>query len=146
MNFLLLYKNTILMIFFRIVCAVVTSSMAGICVRKVEVQRFRNRFFVGVVPNDDSFPDLHHSPVPDDQQNGIAKTPRFALVFPGLVSAFGTFLMRQAYKILPKDLEEAARLDGLNIGENLCFDHGSIDKIEHHCAEHLHRCVWRTKN
>ena len=41
----------------------------------------------------------------------------FALVFPGLVSAFGTFLMRQAYKILPKELEEAARLDGLSIGK-----------------------------
>ena len=36
----------------------------------------------------------------------------FALVFPGLVTAFGTFLLRQAYMGLPRDLEEAARLDG----------------------------------
>ncbi len=32
------------------------------------------------------------------------------LLFPGMVSAFGTFLLRQAYMGLPKELEEAARL------------------------------------
>jgi len=41
----------------------------------------------------------------------------FSLIFPGLVTAFGTFLMRQAFMGLPKDLEEAARLDGCNIGQ-----------------------------
>lgn len=41
----------------------------------------------------------------------------FSLIFPGLVSAFGTFLLRQSFKSLPKDLEEAARLDGCNIGQ-----------------------------
>ena len=39
----------------------------------------------------------------------------WALVFPGIVTAFGTFLLRQAYMGLPKDLEEAARLDGCTI-------------------------------
>ncbi|PZG18541.1 carbohydrate ABC transporter permease [Nonomuraea aridisoli] len=37
-----------------------------------------------------------------------------ALAIPGLFSAFGTFLMRQAFLNLPKDFEEAARLDGAN--------------------------------
>lgn len=37
-----------------------------------------------------------------------------ALAIPGLFSAFGTFLMRQAFLNLPKDYEEAARLDGAN--------------------------------
>jgi len=41
----------------------------------------------------------------------------FSLIFPGMVSAFGTFLLRQSFKSLPKDLEEAARLDGCNIGQ-----------------------------
>lgn len=41
----------------------------------------------------------------------------FALLFPGLVSAFGTFLMRQFFMGLPKELEEAAKLDGCNIGQ-----------------------------
>jgi multiple sugar transport system permease protein len=34
------------------------------------------------------------------------------LVAPGLVSAFGTFMMRQLFLGLPRELEEAARIDG----------------------------------
>jgi multiple sugar transport system permease protein len=41
----------------------------------------------------------------------------FALLFPGLVSAFGTFLLRQFFMGLPKELEEAAKIDGCNIGQ-----------------------------
>ncbi len=37
-----------------------------------------------------------------------------ALFIPNLFSAFGTFLMRQFYMGLPKELEEAAKLDGCN--------------------------------
>ena len=35
-----------------------------------------------------------------------------ALAIPGMFSAFGTFLLRQAFLTMPKDYEEAARLDG----------------------------------
>ncbi len=34
------------------------------------------------------------------------------LILPGLFSAFGTFLLRQAFLSLPRDLEEAAFIDG----------------------------------
>jgi multiple sugar transport system permease protein len=37
-----------------------------------------------------------------------------ALIVPGLFSAFGTFLLRQAFLQLPKDFEEAAFVDGAN--------------------------------
>ena len=37
-----------------------------------------------------------------------------AVIVPGLFSAFGTFLLRQFFMGLPKELEEAARLDGCN--------------------------------
>ena len=37
-----------------------------------------------------------------------------ALIFPTLFSAFGTFLLRQAFLALPKDFEEAAFVDGAN--------------------------------
>lgn len=36
------------------------------------------------------------------------------LVAPGLVSAFGTFLMMQFFRKMPSELDEAARLDGCN--------------------------------
>lgn len=36
------------------------------------------------------------------------------LILPGLFSAFGTFLLRQSFLSLPRDLEEAAFMDGAN--------------------------------
>ncbi|MEV0808990.1 carbohydrate ABC transporter permease [Micromonospora sp. NPDC050200] len=36
------------------------------------------------------------------------------LIVPGMFSAFGTFLLRQFFLALPRDMEEAARLDGAN--------------------------------
>jgi putative chitobiose transport system permease protein len=33
-------------------------------------------------------------------------------IFPSIASAFGIFLMRQAFQTVPKELEEAARIDG----------------------------------
>ncbi len=47
------------------------------------------------------------------QKMGLVNT-LVALVLPGLFSAFGTFLMRQFFMSLPKELEEAALLDGCN--------------------------------
>jgi len=35
-----------------------------------------------------------------------------ALIVPGLASAFGTFLLRQFFLTIPKELEEAAYMDG----------------------------------
>lgn len=37
-----------------------------------------------------------------------------ALIIPSLFSAFGTFLLRQSFKTIPKDFEEAAFVDGAN--------------------------------
>lgn len=37
-----------------------------------------------------------------------------AIIIPGLFSAFGIFLLRQFFMGLPKELEEAAKLDGCN--------------------------------
>ena len=39
-----------------------------------------------------------------------------AIYLPNLFSAFGTFLMRQFFMALPKELEEAARIDGCGHG------------------------------
>jgi len=38
----------------------------------------------------------------------------WGIVFPGLMSGFGTFLMRQFFSGLPDDLLDAGRIDGLN--------------------------------
>lgn len=38
----------------------------------------------------------------------------FALIFPALASVFNIFLLRQAFKSVPNDLVDAARMDGAN--------------------------------
>lgn len=39
----------------------------------------------------------------------------FALIVPGLFSAYGTFLLRQFFMGIPKDLEDAAKIDGCSL-------------------------------
>jgi putative chitobiose transport system permease protein len=40
------------------------------------------------------------------------KNSYLGVIFPAIASAFGIFLLRQAFLTVPKDLEEAARMDG----------------------------------
>lgn len=40
------------------------------------------------------------------------KNTYFGLIFPSLASAFGIFLLRQAFMGVPQEMEEAARMDG----------------------------------
>ena len=41
-----------------------------------------------------------------------------ALILPGMFGGFGIFLMRQYFLNYPKDLEEAAKMDGCNVFQN----------------------------
>ncbi len=120
MNFLVLYKNTLLMIFFRVVCAVLTATMAGYAFGRLH---FKGRDFcfslvlLQMMVPAQIFISPQYVMV---SKMGMLNTI-FGLVFPGLVTAFGTFLLRQGYMGLPNDLEEAARLDGCNIGQTFLY-------------------------
>lgn len=106
-----LYVNTFLLIFFRVICAVVFSSMAGYAFAKLEFP-CKNLLF-GLVLMQMMLPSQIFI-IPQYQmlaKMGMTNTI-FALVFPGLVSAFGTFFLRQAYMALPNEIAEAAYLDG----------------------------------
>lgn len=108
-----LYLNTILLILFRVICAVVFSSMAGYAFAKLNF-RFKG-FLFGLVLVQMMMPSQIFI-IPQYQM--LAKLSLtnsiFALVFPGLVSAFGTFFLRQSYMGIPKEIGEAAYLDGCN--------------------------------
>lgn len=121
MNFFLLYKNTLLMIFFRVVCAVLTATLAGYALGRLNFKGkgicFALVLFQMMVPAQIFIIPQYLMISSINMTNTI-----FALVFPGLVTAFGTFLLRQSYMGLPKDLEEAARLDGCNIGQTFLFN------------------------
>ncbi|MDR3166638.1 MAG: carbohydrate ABC transporter permease [Treponema sp.] len=120
MNFGRLYLNTLGLIIGRIICAVLTASMAGYALGRLNF--WGNTLCFSLV--------LFQMMVPSQifiipQYLMISKlgalNTMFALLFPGLVTAFGTFLLRQNFKILPRDLEEAARIDGCNIGQTFLF-------------------------
>ncbi|HAV00878.1 MAG: carbohydrate ABC transporter permease [Lachnospiraceae bacterium] len=116
MNFPRLYFNTLLMIVLRILCAVLTATFAGYAFARLDFPG--KNFWFGLV--------LFQMMVPVQlfiipQYVMVSKlgwtNTIWGLLFPGLVTAFGTFLLRQTYMSLPKELEEAARLDGCNIGQ-----------------------------
>ena len=120
MNFLVLYKNTLLMIFFRVLCAVLTATMAGYAFGRLH---FKGRDFcfslvlLQMMVPAQIFISPQYIMV---SKMGMLNTI-FGLVFPGMVTAFSTFLLRQGYMGLPNDLEEAARLDGCNIGQTFLY-------------------------
>ena len=120
MNFGRLYLNTILMIFGRVVFAVVTASLAGYALGRLE---FRGKKLCFALVMFQMMVPVQIFIIPQYlmiSKMGLLNTT-FSLIFPGLVTAFGTFLLRQSYMALPKDLEEAAKLDGCNIPQTFFY-------------------------
>lgn len=115
-NFLILYFNTFMMMALRVLCAVLFSAMAAYAFARLHFPGrdvlFGLVLFQMMIPTQIFIIPQYLMIDKLGAHNTI-----FALVFPGLVSAFGTFLLRQFFMSLPKDLEEAAKLDGCNIGQ-----------------------------
>lgn len=115
-NFIRLYYNTFSMIFWNVICAVAFSSMAAYAFARLQFPG--KDFFFGIVLFQMMIPtQIFIIPQYLMVDKLGARNTIFALVFPGLVSAFGTFLMRQFFKGIPSELEQAARIDGCNIGQ-----------------------------
>lgn len=115
-DFIKLYFNTFAMMIIRVICAVLFSAMAAYALARLEFPG-RN-FLFGLVLFQMMVP-VQIFIVPQYlmvDKLGMRNTV-FALVFPGFVSAFGTFLLRQFFMGLPKELEDSAKLDGCNIGQ-----------------------------
>lgn len=109
--FLKLYYNTLMMIVLRVICAVIFSSMAAYAFAKLKFP-LKNIFFF-VVLSQLMLPAQVFILPQYEIISALGKTDSiFALVFPALVSAFGTFFLRQTYMGIPDDLLEAARIDG----------------------------------
>lgn len=103
--------NTILVTFFVVTGQLVTSIFGGYAFSRV---KFRGRdslfllylgsimipFVVLIIP-------MYRLMVILDWQNQLV-----SLILPWIFTAYGTFLMRQFFMTIPKDLEEAAMLDG----------------------------------
>lgn len=120
MSFARLYWNTLVMIAGRVVCAVLTATMAGYAFGRLEFPgkniAFSLVLFQMMVPAQ-----IFIIPQYLMVSRLNMLNTSFALVFPGLVTAFGTFLLRQSFMRLPKELEEASILDGCNIGQTFFY-------------------------
>ncbi len=108
-----LYVNTVIFVFGLLFIQIVTISLSGFALARLEFLGRDVIFFlflmqlmvpatVLILPNYQTIVQLGWI---DTYQGMMA---------PYLASAFGTFLMRQAFKQVPRELEEAARLDGAN--------------------------------
>ena len=96
------------------VCACLTATMAGYAFGRLKFP-FKNALFALV---------LIQMMVPGQifiipqylmvSRLGMLNTT-FGLVFPGLVTAFGTYLLKTGYEQLPMELEEAASIDGCSV-------------------------------
>ena len=107
------YLNTIIWVFGLLAIQLVTISLAGFALARLDFRGKDQIFFlfltqlmvpatVLILPNYQTLVALGWL---DSYQGMMA---------PYIASAFGTFLMRQAFKQVPKELEEAARSDGAN--------------------------------
>lgn len=108
-----LYFNTIVMVLFRVLFAIVFSSMAGYAFAKL---KFRGKGFLFALVLIQMMMPSQIFVIPQYQilANFSMTNSMFALIFPGLVSAFGTFFLRQSYMGIPNEIGEAAYLDGCN--------------------------------
>lgn len=108
-----LYLNTGMMILLRVICAVLFSSMAGFAFAKLNFKG-KNIWFTLVIVQQ-MIPGQIFIIPQYEMVAGMGMTDTvFSLLFPGLVSAFGTFFLRQAYMGIPDEIAEAAYLDGCN--------------------------------
>ncbi len=109
--FLTYYVNTLIIVSGILACQLVTITLAGYAFARVPVPG-REFFFtiflfqlltpvtVLVVPNYLTMRDLH------------VLNSKLAIMLPYLTSGFGTFLVRQACRAVPVELEESARIQG----------------------------------
>lgn len=123
LNFPTLFKNTVIYAVVTTIGQVTMCTMAGYSFARIDFP-FKNAIFVLImsvlmVPTQIFL-------VPQFQiinKLGLLNTIS-ALILPSMFSAFGTFLMRQFFSQIPKELEEAARIDGsgqFKIFKDICL-------------------------
>jgi sn-glycerol 3-phosphate transport system permease protein len=117
-DFLVYYANTVSVVLGLLACQIVTISLAGYAFARVEFPGRETLFYVFllqlmltpavlIVPNLMTIADL-----------GLYDTLA-GVMAPYCASAFGVFLMRQTFRTIPRELEEAARIDGARLPQLL---------------------------
>lgn len=112
-DFLILYANTLIVVFGTLIVQLVTVTLAAYAFARLEFPFKTTLFYlfllqlmivppILIVPNLETIVSM-----------GMSDT-LIAVMAPYFASAFGTFLLRQTFKSIPKDFEDAAVIDGCN--------------------------------
>ena len=106
-------RNTVIFAFGTTVCSVLFDSMSGYAFARI---RFKGRkilfnlvLLTMMIPFQITMIPLFIQEFKLGMLNSFA-----GLIIPRMTSAFGIFMMRSFFVSMPKDLEEAARIDGMN--------------------------------
>lgn len=119
-NFLLLYKNTLIMIALRVLCACLTATLAGYAFGRLKFPS-KNFLFALVLVQMMVPSQIFIIPQYLMVSKLGAMNTQLGLLLPGIVTAFGTYLCKQGYQTLPRSLEEAAEIDGCNVAQRFLF-------------------------
>jgi sn-glycerol 3-phosphate transport system permease protein len=107
------YVNTIVIVVSILLCQMITITLGGFVFARME---FKGKDLIFILFLLQLMVPAEALVVPNFQTISALKltNTRVAIMLPYIASAFGTFLMRQTFKQVPKDLEEAAVIDGCN--------------------------------
>jgi len=112
-RFYLWFINSLVIAIVTTVCNVIFDSLVGYTLCKF---RFPGRYIVFIAILSTLMIPTEMLVIPwylMSQQFGWLAT-YWGIMFPGLMTAFGTFLIKQFFETVPNDFIEAARIDGLN--------------------------------
>ena len=102
-------------------------------------------FLLVSAADDGSWTDLHHTAVSDGKQDGDVEH-HFCSGIPWYGNGVRYFPAQTGVYGLPNDLEEAARLDGCNIGQTFLYIMAPADQIQYRLSlGYLYRSVSHLK-
>lgn len=118
-NFLRYFLNSFIVAFFTVILNLIFSSMAAYPLARMEFKGKKSAFFAILatimIPFQAIMLPIYLIILKLNLIDSAGAVPGYlGLILPFAVSAFGIFLMRQAFLAIPKEMEEAAIVDGCN--------------------------------
>ncbi len=111
--FTLFFKNSVKITVLAVIGEVITSALAGYAFAKI---KFKGRNLVFLIYISTLIFPAQMMLIPRFvlfREINIYNT-HWALILPGMFTAFGTFLLRQFFSTIPDELTESAKIDGAN--------------------------------
>ncbi|MFI3299838.1 MAG: carbohydrate ABC transporter permease [Candidatus Gastranaerophilales bacterium] len=121
-NFIKYFINSFIVATFTVILNLILSSLAGYPLARMEFTGKKTAFFTILatimIPFQAIMLPVYLITLKLNLIDSVNSFAGFAgLILPFAVSAFGIFLMRQAFLNIPKEMEEAAIVDGCNVFE-----------------------------